>query len=83
MTDGFRPVPYAGRLTIIISSDSEFAGISRNLDPRAAWLRIAPNSELLEIPGAHTTLLEYPHVREFAEAIRCRFDATEIQASAK
>lgn len=83
LTDGFRPVPYAGRLTIIISSDSEFAGISRNLDPRAAWLRIAPNSELLEIPGAHTTLLEYPHVREFAEAIRCRFDATEIQASAK
>jgi amino acid adenylation domain-containing protein len=83
LTDGFRPVPYAGCLTIFISGDSEFTGISRDLDPRAAWLRSAPHSELLEIPGGHTTVLEYPYVKEFAKAIRCRIDATEIQANAK
>jgi thioesterase domain-containing protein len=83
LTDGFRPVPYVGRLSIFISGDSEFTGISRNLDPRAAWLRTAPHAELLEIPGGHTTVLEYPYVNEFAEAIRCRTDATDIQASAK
>jgi amino acid adenylation domain-containing protein len=60
--------PYAGRLTYFRSRGS--AGLSSAEETVRYWGRMAGSFGLHEVPGAHGTLLDRPHVDTLAEVLR-------------
>jgi amino acid adenylation domain-containing protein len=60
--------PYAGRLTYFRSRGS--AGLSSAEETVRYWGRMAGSFGLHEVPGAHGTLLDRPHVDTLANVLR-------------
>ncbi len=63
------PRAYPGRVSLFISDDANAAGLSRNLDPRFAWTRVAGSHEVRVFPGGHEAVLEPPYAVHFAETL--------------
>jgi amino acid adenylation domain-containing protein len=60
--------PYPGTLTYFRALDNTILGIA---DPEAGWRGLVLGGvEVYDVPGDHLTLLEEPHVRILAQALR-------------
>jgi surfactin family lipopeptide synthetase C len=66
----YEPRPYGGRISLFVSDVEGFQGVSRDLDPRLAWIRYAAACEVRRFPGGHVALLAMPYVPAFAEALK-------------
>ncbi|MGI8825922.1 MAG: non-ribosomal peptide synthetase [Chloroflexota bacterium] len=68
---GYRPKPYAGRVTLLWGRDVPL----RPGDPTMGWGRGARNVDLRLVPGSHSRLVE--HVDELAREIRGCLEAAD------
>ena len=48
---GYRPRPYAGRMSLLLSTD--LAGADNPDNPTARWRRLVPRLTVTEVPGGH------------------------------
>ncbi len=74
LTRTYRPQRYGGRMTVFRAND----GILQPQDGVAAdfgWAPIAGGGlDVVEVPGAHFTMLAEPHVEVLADALRFSMD---------
>jgi len=58
-----------------------FSAVHENFgdDPSLGWAAIAPNVEILEIPGDHLTVIGQPHVRVLADKLKHRLLAAQAR----
>ena len=66
----YEPRSYGGAITLFVSDDEAFAGVSRHLDPRLRWTRYAAVLEVRTFPGGHDNVLEALDGGSFAEALQ-------------
>lgn len=87
----YRPVPYAGRLLLLLASEAEFGdtGILRGVldppdgDPSWGWSRLAGGGCTVEvIAGHHAMLLRPPLVEMVADAVRRAADGATTGTNA-
>jgi thioesterase domain-containing protein len=63
----FRPLPYAGRVSLLLTSDDT---IPAKCDPYREWQSWCADVRLTRLPGKHATILLPPHVDVLAAAIQ-------------
>ncbi|MDB6111552.1 MAG: hypothetical protein JWR69_3302, partial [Pedosphaera sp.] len=61
------PKPYGGRVSLFRSHGHP---MFCSYDPKYGWGELAGEVEVHEVPGAHESILEEPHVRVLAEGIK-------------
>ena len=75
----YRPRHYEGSMTLFISEDEEFQGVSRRFDPRFEWVHHVASHEIRIFPGGHDAV----GAEAFAETLRDALErAIERQGTA-
>jgi len=64
------PKPYSGNILAILAAEAP-DGSPR--DPRRGWMKLAPQLEVIKVPGRHDTVVREPQVRDLAKSINQRF----------
>jgi thioesterase domain-containing protein len=65
------PGGYPGRILAILAESSLWSVLSRDLDPRGRWDRLATGGcEIRYAPGSHLSMIEPPHVERLAAVLR-------------
>jgi thioesterase domain-containing protein/acyl carrier protein len=66
------PASFQGKSYFFLGKDTyQYAGLSRNIDPRLAWRELSKNgSEIAVISGDHEEMLKSPNVQLFASVLR-------------
>lgn len=65
----YRPQPYAGKVTLFLSSEDEVAVDSEN--STGGWGKLANKGvEIHRVPGNHYTMMSKPHVQVLAEQLQ-------------
>lgn len=72
VVDQYRVVSYPGRTVVLIGANSyNFCGLSRSVDPRLVWCKLSQGgSEIREIPGDHTEMLQAPNMYYLADELK-------------
>ncbi len=71
-TDGYRPAPYEGRVTLFKAHDRSKLSVD---DPKLGWGNILPTMEVEVVPGDHHSLLKAPNVEAIATHLAHRLQA--------
>jgi len=65
------PKPYAGNILALLAAEAP-DGSPR--DPKRGWMKLAPQLEVIKVPGRHDTVVIEPQVKGLAESIGQRFE---------
>jgi len=66
----YEPRPYAGAISLFVSDDEAFHGVSRRLDPRFHWIQHVAAHEVRSFPGGHGNVFDARDAGSFAEALQ-------------
>jgi len=69
--DTYLPKPYSGNILALLASEAP-DGSPR--DPKRGWAKLAPQIEVIKIPGRHDTVVREPQVTGLAKAINQRLE---------
>ena len=58
---------FPGPVSLFVSDDASFRGVSSNLDPRLAWIRVATRRDIYVCDGDHESVLGLPYALSLAE----------------
>lgn len=64
------PKPYTGDILALLAAEAP-DGSPR--DPKRGWLKLAPQLEVIKVPGRHDTVVREPQVKGLAQSINQRF----------
>ena len=64
------PNPYTGSVLALLAAEAP-DGSPR--DPKRGWLKLAPQLEVIKVPGRHDTVVREPQVKGLAQSINQRF----------
>jgi thioesterase domain-containing protein len=70
----YMPRPYSGDISLLVSDDEAYAGLSRRLDSRHYWKRLAPQARVHVFPGGHEDVLGPLESGSFGEVLRDALD---------
>eukprot|EP01104_Vermistella_antarctica_P011205 TRINITY_DN3108_c0_g1_i1.p1 TRINITY_DN3108_c0_g1~~TRINITY_DN3108_c0_g1_i1.p1 ORF type:complete len:906 (+),score=242.06 TRINITY_DN3108_c0_g1_i1:1527-4244(+) len=68
--------PYDGRVLVLRCVEQPDTG---GEDQVMAWIKVAPNAQIVDVPGNHYTIVNLPHVQTLAAHISENLDLAEFQ----
>jgi thioesterase domain-containing protein len=66
----YHPRDYPGRISLFLTDDEAYLGVSARLDARQEWTRHAASSEIRTCPGGHGDLFGAPDSQGFASTFK-------------
>jgi thioesterase domain-containing protein len=68
--DRYVPRPYPGSISLFISDEEAYLGVSAELDARRQWVHFAAQYEIRMFPGGHDSVLDRNDAGAFAATLK-------------
>ena len=76
----YSPRRFDGTVTLFISDDPAYRGLSRSLDPRFRWMLFASTHDLRMFPGGHIDIVDDEDTSSFPDVLKTALRQAHQQA---